>query len=63
MHGIEFLLVNPGLTYLARDAAWVNREYDALPAGATPLYYRLRQIDQDGTAAYSPMRTVDLVKA
>jgi hypothetical protein len=30
----------------------------ALPAGATALYYRLRQVDQDGTATYSPVRVV-----
>jgi hypothetical protein len=31
-----------------------------LPAGAPLLYYRLRQVDQDGTASYSPVRTVAL---
>ncbi|MGI4835956.1 MAG: T9SS type A sorting domain-containing protein [Janthinobacterium lividum] len=30
----------------------------ALPPTATPLYYRLRQVDLDGTATYSPVRTV-----
>jgi hypothetical protein len=30
----------------------------ALPAGAGQLYYRLRQVDQDGSAHYSPVRTV-----
>jgi hypothetical protein len=29
-----------------------------LPTGAVLLYYRLRQVDQDGTASYSPVRTV-----
>ena len=29
-----------------------------LPAGADRLYYRLRQVDLDGTASYSPVRTV-----
>jgi len=34
---------------------------DALPAAPTgPLYYRLRLVDQDGTATYSPVRTVRL---
>jgi len=32
----------------------------ALPAGATLLYYRLRQVDLDGTATYSPVRAVAL---
>ncbi|MGI4870227.1 MAG: FG-GAP-like repeat-containing protein [Janthinobacterium lividum] len=32
----------------------------SLSAGATTLYYRLRQVDQDGTAAYSPVRSVAL---
>ncbi|MDO7847836.1 T9SS type A sorting domain-containing protein [Hymenobacter sp. M29] len=31
-----------------------------LPAGALLLYYRLRQVDADGTASYSPVRTVAL---
>ncbi|WBO86744.1 LamG-like jellyroll fold domain-containing protein [Hymenobacter yonginensis] len=29
-----------------------------LPAGATPLYYRLRQVDLDGTFAYSSVQVV-----
>ena len=40
------------------------RQYDfrdaALPAGANGLYYRLRLVDQDGTATYSPVRAVRL---
>jgi hypothetical protein len=39
-------------TYALRDAA--------LPAGASVLYYRLRQVDLDGTAHYSPVRSVAL---
>lgn len=31
---------------------------DQLPAGGTQLYYRLRQIDTDGTATYSQIRVV-----
>ena len=31
-----------------------------LPAGATLLYYRLRQTDRNGDATYSPVRTVAL---
>jgi hypothetical protein len=38
--------------YALRDAA--------LPAGAAVLYYRLRQVDLDGTAHYSPVRSVAL---
>jgi endoglucanase Acf2 len=41
--------------YAYRDAA--------LPTGASQLYYRLRQVDLDGTATYSPVRTVALAKA
>jgi hypothetical protein len=41
--------------YAYRDAA--------LPAGATQLYYRLRQVDLDGTATYSPVRNVALANA
>jgi hypothetical protein len=35
----------------------------ALPTGARQLYYRLRQVDLDGTATYSPVRTVALTTA
>jgi hypothetical protein len=28
-----------------------------------PVYYRLRQVDTDGTATYSPLRTVSFTKA
>ncbi|MDQ2769916.1 MAG: glycine-rich protein [Bacteroidota bacterium] len=31
-----------------------------LPAGAALLYYRLKQVDRDGTFAYSPVRSVAL---
>jgi hypothetical protein len=30
-----------------------------LPAGATALYYRLRQVDLNGTSTYSPIRVVN----
>lgn len=39
--------------YAYRDAA--------LPAGATTLYYRLRQVDLDGTYTFSPVRSVRVV--
>jgi alpha-tubulin suppressor-like RCC1 family protein len=42
-------------TYSYRDAT--------LPAGASILYYRLRQVDRDGTTAYSPVRPVALAGA
>ncbi len=32
----------------------------ALPVGTTTLYYRLRQVDVDGTSTYSPVRAVAL---
>jgi hypothetical protein len=41
----------------ARAYEWLDAQ---LPANATTLYYRLRQVDVDGTAAYSPVRTVAL---
>jgi hypothetical protein len=34
-----------------------------LPAGTTTLYYRLRQVDLDGTFSYSPVRSVRLAEA
>jgi hypothetical protein len=42
-------------TYTLTDAA--------LPAGARRLYYRLRQVDVDGTASYSPVRVVAVDRA
>ncbi|MGI4833049.1 MAG: LamG-like jellyroll fold domain-containing protein [Janthinobacterium lividum] len=42
-------------TYTLLDAA--------LPAGASLLHYRLRQVDQDGAAHYTPVRTVALAAA
>jgi|GEM_PF-1566739 len=45
----------------------IARSYDLLdtklPAGATVFYYRLRQVDLDGTTTYSPVRSVQLGKA
>lgn len=37
-------------TYTFEDAAW--------PRSSTHLYYRLRQVDTDGAASYSPIRSV-----
>ncbi len=34
-----------------------------LPTGAARLYYRLKQVDADGTFSYSPVRTVALTDA
>gem|GEM_PF-1688725 len=34
-----------------------------LPAGAARLYYRLRQVDADGTFSYSPVRAVALSRS
>jgi hypothetical protein len=34
-----------------------------LPYGATVLYYRLRQLDENGTVTYTPVRVVRLTKA
>jgi hypothetical protein len=36
---------------------------NSLPASVSLLYYRLRQVDLDGTATYSPVRTVQLANA
>ena len=35
----------------------------SLPIGASQFYYRLRQVDRDGTARYSPVRPVALAGA
>ncbi|OON70675.1 beta strand repeat-containing protein [Hymenobacter sp. CRA2] len=36
---------------------------EQLPAGASLFYYRLRQVDTDGTAAYSPLKAVRVAAA
>jgi hypothetical protein len=54
-------------TLAAAGSSATPRSYELLdgklPAGTPLLYYRLRQVDQDGTFAYSPVRTVALVGA
>lgn len=54
-------------TVAAAGSSAAPRSYNlldaTLPTGATMLYYRLRQIDQDGTFTYSPVRVVTLDKA
>jgi endoglucanase Acf2 len=42
-----------------KAAAYTYRD-PTLPAGTSQLYYRLRQVDQNGTATYSPVRKVVL---
>ena len=46
-----------GSTASAHDYRYTD---EGLPANATLLYYRLRQVDNDGTATFSPVRTVAL---
>ncbi|MGI4870784.1 MAG: T9SS type A sorting domain-containing protein [Janthinobacterium lividum] len=59
--GIAFTQVG---TVTAAGTSLTARTYGltdaALPAGSAVLYYRLRQVDLDGTAAYSAVRTVAL---
>ena len=54
-------------TVAAAGTSTAPREYaltDAqLPAGITTLYYRLKQVDQDGSFNYSPVRSVRLSEA
>ncbi|MBO2007715.1 beta strand repeat-containing protein [Hymenobacter negativus] len=51
-------------TVAAAGSSSTARAYELLdgrlPAGAARLYYRLKQVDADGTAAYSPVQTVTL---
>jgi hypothetical protein len=49
-----------GTTTTARTYALLDAQ---LPTVASQLYYRLRQVDQDGTAHYSPVRAVALAAA
>lgn len=44
-----------GSTTTAHDYSYTDRQ---LPSNTTMLYYRLRQVDTDGTATFSPVRTV-----
>ncbi|OON70459.1 hypothetical protein B0919_00020 [Hymenobacter sp. CRA2] len=46
-----------GTATVRHDYAWLD---DKLPAGVSTLYYRLRQLDSDGTATTSVIRTVSL---
>ncbi|MGI4874676.1 MAG: FG-GAP-like repeat-containing protein [Janthinobacterium lividum] len=46
-----------GTTPTPTDYAFADTKY---PGSASQLYYRLRQVDKDGTAAYSPVRVVAL---
>ena len=46
-----------GITTTQRTYSLLDSQ---LPPSATTLYYRLRQIDKDGTSAYSPARAVNL---
>jgi hypothetical protein len=48
-------LVARGTTTQAQAYAFRDAQ---LPSGAATLYYRLRQVDLDGSAHYSPVRTV-----
>lgn len=54
-------------TVVAAGTSTAPREYaltDAqLPAGITTLYYRLKQVDKDGSFSYSPVRSVRLSEA
>ena len=49
-------VLGAGSSTVAREYSFVD--IDAAPAGGGTEYYRLRQVDQDGTATYSPVRTV-----
>ncbi|MGI4737107.1 MAG: T9SS type A sorting domain-containing protein [Janthinobacterium lividum] len=49
-----------GTSNAAHTYAWLDTK---LPAGGTLLYYRLHQVDVDGTNTYSPVRAVTLAKA
>lgn len=46
-----------GSSSVSHTYTWLDA---SLPAGATTLYYRLRQVDVDGSSTYSPVRSVRL---
>ena len=61
LDGLGFARVG---TVAAQGTSSSPRVYDLLdaqlPAGAAQLYYRLKQVDADGTFSYSPVRVVGL---
>ncbi|MBH8558496.1 FG-GAP-like repeat-containing protein [Hymenobacter negativus] len=63
-NGVAFATIG---TVTAAGTSSTARAYELLdaklPADAALLYYRLRQMDLDGTFSYSPVRTVALVGA
>ncbi|GAA4390926.1 hypothetical protein GCM10023186_39660 [Hymenobacter koreensis] len=48
-------LAGQGTSSTRHNYSWLDEQ---LPTTATTLYYRLRQVDTDGTVSYSPVRTV-----
>ncbi|RZJ91048.1 MAG: T9SS type A sorting domain-containing protein [Hymenobacter sp.] len=64
LDGVAFAKIG---TLAAAGHSVIARTYvlldGALPVGATTLYYRLRQVEQDGKAYYSAVRPVTLVSA
>ena len=54
-------------TMAAAGSSSATRNYELLdaklPVGAATLYYRLKQVDRDGTFSYSPVRAVALKAA
>jgi hypothetical protein len=62
--GVKFAAIG---TVAAAGTSSSARRYELtdakLPAGAVRLYYRLKQVDADGTFRYSPVRTVALAGA
>ncbi|UOG73409.1 glycosyl hydrolase [Hymenobacter tibetensis] len=48
VHGIQYLPVNPGLSYLARDTAWARREYNNLLAESRAAQGYATELDFEG---------------
>ncbi|SFQ76292.1 DUF4394 domain-containing protein [Hymenobacter arizonensis] len=60
LDGIVFNAIGPqvpaaGNSFARHDYSLVDK---ALPGGATMLYYRLHQVDRDGSFSYSPVQAV-----
>jgi len=57
--GVRFMpvgqVVAAGTSAAAHRYAWLDID---LPVGTSQLYYRLRQVDLDGTVTYSPVRSI-----
>ncbi|NML66419.1 hypothetical protein HHL22_14500 [Hymenobacter sp. RP-2-7] len=67
LDGVRFTpvgqLAGQGSTARATSYAFTDAGIGPKVAGGQPVYYRLQQVDQDGTVHYSPVRSVSFTKS